>query len=128
MPKIGARKKLEEQFPDRKFTKEELRKFSKAVKEAGGREKWLLKKGFIKKDKNGTMSVVQFEEIIHREVIKGTGIHYQTDVPFSFWNEIAFPQLDKYEFGLNKGKQENDENLDELVSDLRESKEIKGMF
>lgn len=124
MPKIGARKKLEEQFPDRQFSKEELRKFSKAVKEAGGREKWLLKKGFIKIDKAGTRSVVVFEGIIGKEVIKNTGIRYSSEIPFSFWNETAFPQLDKYEFGVNKGKKENEENLDELVSELRENKRL----
>lgn len=130
MPKIiKSRAKLEEAFPDRSFTKEELRKFSKAVREAGGRDKWLIKKGFVSADEKGNITAVRtFEGIIGKEVIKGIGIRYSSDIPYSFWADIAFPQLEKYEFGLNKGKKENDENLDEFVSNLKESKQIKGMF
>lgn len=129
MAKIGARKKLEEQFPERSFTKEELRKFSKAVKDAGGKTKWLIKKGFVSSDKEGNITAVRtFEGILGKEVIKGIGIRYQTDIPYSFWNDVAFPQLDRYEFGLKKGNEKNDESLDELVENLREDKKIKGLF
>ena len=116
---------IHEAFPDRPFTKEELRKFSKAVKEAGSREKWLAKKGFISTNKDGSMrAVIVVEGIIGKPVIKGIPIHYQTDIPYSFWTQIAFPQLDRYEYGLNKGSKENEENLEKFAGEIRGNMQI----
>ena len=92
-----------EQFPDKQFTKEELRAWHRAVKKAGGRIPWMVSKGIVKVGEKGQILVVEYDNVQHREVMKGVGIYHKTNVPFDFWNE-AFTLLDKYEFGLGKSE------------------------
>ena len=92
-----------EQFPDKQFSKEELRTWHKAIKKAGGRIPWMVSKGIVKLDEKGNVCIVEYENVQHREVMKGSGIYYKTNIPFDFWNE-AFLLLDKYEFGLSKSE------------------------
>lgn len=119
--KIGSKKQLDEQFPDRRFTKEELRSLSKEINKAGGREAWLISKGFIKV-KNGNWSVVQFEGIIGKEIF--AGLRYSSDIPYTFWNSIGFPQLDKYEFGINESNKENMASLENLAKKVVKNKRL----
>lgn len=110
-------------FPDRDLTKDELKRMSAAVKKAGGRDKYLEKLGFVKLNKHGViMSVKEFEDLNGVEVLKGSGIKYFSNIPFQWWNEVGFAQLDRYERGIEYGEGMRLKGLDDIAGTIAKEK------
>lgn len=112
--KIESKNDMDRLFPDKQFSNAQLREWEKAIEKAGDVITWMASKGIVRVE-GGRVIVLEYENIKHREVLKGSNIHYNSNVPFDFWNE-AIMWLNKYQFGKGKGKQRELEALEEMAS------------
>lgn len=114
---------IREVFPDRELNRDELSRLLKAVQKAGGRYKYLEKLGFIKLNKNGRiMAVKEFEDVNGMEVLKGSGITYFSNIPFQWWNDVGFVQLDRYERTIAEAVIRQTLSIDDLAKTIAKEK------
>lgn len=125
MPRLKKQTSLRETFPDRELTQDELKRLMKAVQKAGGRDKYLAKLGFVKLNKYGLiMAVKEFENLKGMEVLKGSGITYFSNIPFQWWNEVGFIQLDRYERTVAAAVVRQALSLDDVAKTIAKEKKI----
>lgn len=116
---------LRDTFPDRELTQVELKRLYEAVKKAGGRDKYLAKLGFVKLNKHGLiMAVKEFEDLRGVEVLKGSGITYFSNIPFQWWNDVGFAQLDRYERTIATAVARQALSLDDVAKSIAKNKKV----
>jgi hypothetical protein len=125
MPRLKKQVSLRESFPDRELTQDELKRLYNAVKKAGRRDKYLAKLGFVRLNKHGLiMAVKEFEDLRGVEVLKGSGITYFSNIPFQWWNDVGFVQLDRYERTIAIAVARQALSLDDVAKTIAKEKRL----
>lgn len=98
---MAKEKSFESEFEDkntmRNLTDNELRSLSMDIRMAGGVDEFLVGKKAIKIREDGEIAVQLYQGlgVAGIEVIEGTGILIETDIPLNTWNKII-PQVEYY--------------------------------